>query len=208
MPSLRSSMRWKWRRLLVAVAVVLGCGPRRPEWLIPPVLDPQAITEAVMASADADSNGRLDSGELAALPGLADAIPLLDTDGDGQLAVAEIRAWLDRVEAEAVPVVELPLQITRQGRPLAGCTVKLVPEACMGGTIEPAEGVTDDTGLVFLNIQTRPTGGVRCGLYRLEITGKGPGGQALPPRYNTESELGLAVGGGLPVERTTTFTLD
>jgi len=50
--------------------------------------------------------------------------------------------------------------------------------------------------------------GVRSGLYRLGITGKrGAKGKAIPSQYNTETTLGLAVG-GLPGPQTRTINLE
>jgi len=195
--------------LILAVAfAAAGCSGRRAEWQIPPDLDPPGITGCLMKAADGDGDGRLTGDELMAVPALQSAVSVLDADGDSSLAAAEVEAWLTSVVQEGLAAQEAPLRVTQDGRPVADALVRLVPEPCMGDGIEPAEGRTDETGLVFLNIPTRRTGGVRCGLYRMEIRGKGVDGQPLPARYNSATTLGYALGAGLPEPRTPEVDLD
>jgi hypothetical protein len=67
--------------------------------------------------------------------------------------------------------------------------VRLVPEACMGRGIKPAEGTTDADGIAQMTIPGSPHAGVNCGLYRVEV-----GGVVTA----TETKLGIAVGAGSP----------
>jgi hypothetical protein len=193
---------------VLATLAVTGCGPRWAEWQVPAVFDVGAVTRAVMDTADADGDGLLDPVEFAALPALEGMVSVLDTDGDRRLSTAEIEAWLERVRRESVAACEAPMLVTHQGAPLADALVKLVPEPCMAAATEPAEGRTEATGLVFLNTPTRQTPGVRPGLYRVEITGKGADGKPLPAKYNSATTLGYALGGGLPSTRTPLYALD
>lgn len=183
---------------LLSLLASAGCGSRRAEWQIPPQLDPRAVTQAIMQIADGNGDGFLEEQELAAVPAMRDVRAAADSDHDGRLIASEIKGWLGLVKQESVGAREVRLKITRRGQPVADLLVKLVPEACMGGTIEPAEGVTYLDGVTLLNIPGRRTTGIRNGLYRVEITGTGPGGLPIPAKYNTASTLGLAVGGGLP----------
>lgn len=186
--------RLSYRCLLLAwVAATAGCGQRLPDWMVPPPVDPRALTKAVMAQADADKNGLLDAAELATIPALRDVASVLDTSGDQQLSNDEISTWFERVKKEGVPHREAFLVIMDRGKPLANALVRIVPEACMGGTIEPAEGRTDNEGRTMLMIPTSRVQGVRSGLYRLEITGKRAKGKPIPPQYNTETTLGFSV---------------
>lgn len=200
--------RLSYRCLLLAwVAATAGCGQRLPDWMVPPPVDPRALTKAVMAQADADKNGMLDTNELAAIPALRDVVSLLDTSSDQQLSMDELTAWFEQLKKEGVSHREAGLVIKDRGKPLANALVKIVPEPCMGGTIEPAEGRTDKEGCVVLNIPTSLVTGVRSGLYRLEITGTRAKGKPIPAQYNTETTLGLAVG-GLPGPQTRTINLE
>jgi hypothetical protein len=197
---------------LVAAGVVVtaagGCGSSAPKRLVPPALDPQAVTAAVMTAADADGNGTLDRQELARMPGLASGLGLLDADSSGSLSAAEITAWLDAIKASRVAITSLALQVTQKGKPLADVTVKLVPEACMGKETKAAEGRTDASGSAMVSIPGSPYPGVNCGIYRAEITGTGSDGKPLPARYNADTILGVAVGGLLPENGTVVFDLD
>ncbi len=103
---------------------------------------------------------------------------------------------------------EASMTVTQHRRPVANALVKLVPEAAMGSAVEPAEGQTDETGLTFFNVVGGKTFGVRGGLYRVHITGMLPDGSPIPGQYNSDTTLGIAVGGGLPQPRTPEFKLD
>jgi len=199
--------RFGWG-LLAAIIPLSGCGPRRPEWMIPPPLDSKAVTQAVMKAADANGNGTLEEREFATIPALRGAVKELDTSGDKRLSSSEIEAWLMRLKTEDLAFHEAALTVTQSGRPVANVLVKIVPEPCMGAGIESAQGLTDATGLTFLTMPNGRTWGVRGGLYRLEITGQGADGNPIPEKYNTASKLGLAVGAGLPDPRTPNFALD
>lgn len=204
---MQATIRRKAWLAVVAVATA-GCGQQRAEWQVPAAFDVAAVTRAAMETADANGDGQLNASEFRTLPALHGMVEPLDSDGDKQLSAGEVSAWLLRVQREAVAACETPMLLTHQGKPLADALVKLVPEPCMAAATEPAEGRTDDAGLVFLNTPTRQTPGVRPGLYRVQITGKGADGKPLPPKYNSASTLGYALGGGLPSPRTPIYALE
>jgi len=126
----------------------------------------------------------------------------------GSLSAAEITAWLDAIKASRVAITSLALQVTQKGKPLADLMVKLVPEACMGKETKAAAGRTNASGSATVSITGGPYPGVHCGIYRAEITGTGSDGKPLPSRYNSETVLGVAVGGLLPENGTVVFDLD
>jgi len=64
----------------------------------------------------------------------------------------------------------------------------------MGSNIHGAEGRTDEYGYVSPSIPGSLSPGVRFGIYRVEITGKGVDGRPIPAKYNVESTLGFTVG--------------
>jgi hypothetical protein len=197
--------------LMAAALVVLaeaGCGSSTPKRLVPPKLAPQAVTAAVMTTADADGNGSLDRQELARLPGLAGGLGLLDADSSGSLSAAELTAWFDAIKASRVAITSLAVQVTQKGKPLADATVKLVPETFMGPETKAAEGRTDASGSATVSIPGSRYPGVNCGIYRVEITGTGSDGKPLPARYNSDTILGVAVGGLLPENGTAIFEID
>jgi hypothetical protein len=200
-----TTRRQAW--FVTLAAATAGCGQRRAEWQVPAPLDVAAIMQRVMNTVDTNGDGLIDEGELSGLPALRGMIEPLAGSGDKRLSPAAISAWLLRVQQAGVAAHEAPMLITQRGRPLIDVLVKLVPEPCMAAATEPAEGRTDETGVVFLNTPTRQTPGVRPGLYRVQITGKGADGKPLPAKYNSASILGYAVGGGLPTTRTPIYEL-
>lgn len=194
--------------LLSLLVIAAGCGPSRPKRIVPPDLDPEAVTAAVMVQADADRDGTISKRELAGVPALVSAAPALDTNGDGGLSAAEVREWLDQIKASRVAITSFSGRVTHLKRPLAGAEVKLVPESFMGAGMQAAGGVTDAEGLFSATIPNATYPGVNCGLYRVEITGQGNDGKPLAARYNAQTTLGVAVGGAVPENGSVDFSLE
>ena len=194
--------------ILPIVLVAIGCGPSRPARIIPPPLDPEAVTAAVMAQADADGDGIVERGELSRLGALVKAVNGLDADRDGGVSAAELRQWLDQVKESRIAITSFAGEVRHQKRPLANAKVRLVPEPFMGDGVRAAEGTTDVDGHFTVTIPDSKYPGVNCGLYRVEITGQGNDGQPLPAKYNAQTTLGIAVGGSLPENGVVSFTLE
>lgn len=191
-----------------AVLLIFGCGPARPARVIPPSLDPAAVAAAAIAAADTDGDSAVDAEEIRTVPALAAALKQLDTDGDGKLTVAELRSWLETVQKSRVAITSFTATVSHKGKPLADATVRLIPEPFMGDGMQRGEAVTDAAGNAVPTIRDSKYPGVNCGLYRVEIEGTGVDGKLLPARYNTESTLGVAVGGLLPENGIITFILE
>ena len=184
--------------LATLMLVAAGCGPSRPKRIVPPALDPEAVTVAVLAKADADGNGTVSKSELAAVPALIAAVTEVDVDRDGGISRDELRQWLDRVKESRIAITSFAGEVRHQRRPLANAQVKLVPESFMGAETKSAEGTTDADGRFTATIPNSVYPGVNCGLYRVEISGQGNDGKPLPGKYNSQTTLGTAVGGSLP----------
>lgn len=170
-------------------------------------MDVQAVVAGIM-KADADGDGKLEAGELAGAPAFADALPVLDTDGDKALSTKELESWLDGVRASRIAVNSAAVVVRQKGRPVVGATVRFIPESFMAGAAAEAQGVTDATGQAQVTIPGSRYPGVNCGVYRVEITGAGNDGRPLVAKYNSATTLGAAVGGGLPPDGVFTFVLD
>lgn len=196
--------------MLLAAGLIVagGCGQSRPKRIVPPPMDPAAVTAAIMKTADANGDGSLDRKELARVPGLVAAVAVLDADKSGGLSAGEISGWLEEVKASRVAITSFAASVMQGGKPLENATVKLVPESFMGGGSTAAEGTTDATGGALVSIPGSPYPGVNCGVYRVEISGKGADGRPLPGKYNTQTSLGVAVGGMLPEHGIVTFELE
>jgi hypothetical protein len=166
------------------------------------------VTTEILAKADANNDGVLTAGEHTAIPAVATAAAQLDADRDDRLSQEELRRWLESVRDSKVAITSFTAIVTHLGKPLGNVTVKLVPEPFMGPEMRAAEGVTDASGAASVTIPGSKYPGVNCGFYRVEITGRGNGGQMLPPHYNTKTELGTAVGNMLPENGMAIFTLE
>jgi len=181
---------------LLATAVS-GCGPSQPARIPAPALDPAAVATAAAANGDLDK-----------LPAIAFARSALDADKDKKVSQSELVKWLEEVRDSKVAITSVAVQVLHKGKPLSGAEIRLVPEACMAGGIKEASGTTDQSGMSMVTIPGSEFAGVNCGLYRVEITGNGNDGKPLPAKYNSQSTLGVAVGGILPEQGMASFELD
>lgn len=193
--------------LLCLAWTFAGCSSQ-PARVPAPAINPASVVAAVFDLADADGDGSLQPAEQATVPAIAAAASLLDTDGDAAVAREELLAWLEAVRDSRVAITPLEVTVIERGRPLADATVRLVPEPFMGDGMKLAEGVTGGDGTAVVTITDAVYPGVNCGLYRVEITGTGRDGKPLPPRVNTASTLGVAVGKGIPETATIQFRID
>jgi hypothetical protein len=76
--------------------------------------------------------------------------------------------------------------------------VTLVPESFLGEAIEPARGTTNGKGIARLKITDQPDGsGVRLGFYRIQVSKLENGKEIVPPRYNSQTEIGIEVSSDL-----------
>jgi hypothetical protein len=111
------------------------------------------------------------------------------------LSQKEIAEEVDWMYQRNSGLTSLNCSVTLDGGPLAGATVKFIPEKFLGDEIKTAEGVTNGAGVAALSIpieelpkELRRTAALRVGIYRVEITHPT---KKLPAKYNTESELGF-----------------
>lgn len=158
------------------VASVVGCSSR-PTPVRPPKVDPQRAAAAALDDYDTDRDGKLSGDELVACPGLQEGIAHYDENGDGVIASDEIVQRLTSLYGSGVGMLNLGCRVLARGRPIPECTVRLIPEAFLGGAVKPAEGTTRESGIAMLRIAPRdlPAGlenvrGVHSGIYRVEVS--------------------------------------
>jgi hypothetical protein len=167
----------------------LGCsrGPARiaaPEW------DPSGQASAALESLDADSDGKLQEGELAKAPGLAAGAKHIDEDGDGAVSVDELRARFEMFESAGVALRTPSFVVKYRGRPLAEADVKFVPEPFLKDVVEPAHGNSDADGSVLPTGPIEGVVGMRPGYYRVEVSSPHV---ELPAKFNSATTLGVEV---------------
>jgi len=178
-----------------AVGAGAGCGGSPPR-VGQASIDPAAARDALSAY-DADGNGALSAEELKKCPGLLKSISRFDADGDGQVTADEIAARIGAWQRHKVALMRFGCRVTANGRPLAGATVRLVPEKFLGDGLKPASGVTQANGFASIAISPdelpadcQGLSGVFPGVYRVEITHPS---RKIPANYNVQTELGQEI---------------
>jgi hypothetical protein len=173
----------------LALLLVFGCSQRSQPRVYPDKPDSNAGQRAIELY-DIDKHGFLTAKELEKLPGLKAAVRQIDLNNDGNISAAEISARIQAWSDSRLGRMGVSCIVKHNGRPLAGATVRLVPEPFLGGGLKTAEGTTDDHGLARMSVAGSGQRGISPGFYRVEII---KAGEAVPPRYNTETSLGQEV---------------
>jgi hypothetical protein len=174
---------------------IAGCW-RGPARVLPPKISPSSAASAAMAKYDTDKDGFLDAKELEKAPALRSALKRIDTDGDGKISASEIAARITTWQESKLGLATVRARVSLDGQPLEGATVTFVPEEFLGSEIQKAMGKTDNSGAAGMSIehpQTPGLRGVQPGLYRVEISKVVNGKESIPPKYNTETTLGVEV---------------
>jgi hypothetical protein len=149
------------------------------------------MAESAMEELDGNADGLLDANELAKSPGLAAGARHIDRNSDGSVSADELESRFKQLSETKLAIRGRGFRLTYRRRPLAGAHVRFVPEPFLEGVIEPAEGVTDDQGVVHPSAGVEGLGGLRIGYYRVEATSSAI---PLPAEFNSQSKLGVDVG--------------
>jgi hypothetical protein len=178
-----------------AALLLVGCSGG-PAGVDPPDWDPEFLTDNILEALDKNADGAVDEEELAASPGLKAGADRIDADKDGKLNREELQARFESYQALSVGVRPTTYLVTYRGRPVANATVELIPEPWLEGTIEPAKGITDDTGYVLPVLDNPELPGIRVGFYRVKVTSPN---MKIPEKYSgDQSPLGVNVSTGDP----------
>jgi hypothetical protein len=186
-----------WRLISFFGMLLVGCN-RAPAGVAEPELDPQGSTDRVFTEYDANADQKLSRDELTKSPGLLAALSSLDRDRDGAIASDELKASLERFQAEGAGLVTISCMVTRGGQPLEGAKVELVPESFLGGIVKPASGVTGPDGTATISVDESEIPeeyrgrihGVPTGIFRVVVTHPTI---AIPAKFNTQTQLGRIV---------------
>jgi hypothetical protein len=173
-----------------ALSTAIGCGDRRTY-----LVDPAVSSKAAIEQYDKNGDALLDETELKACPALLNALRAFDDSKDKKLSREEIAEEIDYMYQRNSGLTAITCSVALDGSPLSGATVKFVPEKFLGDKIKTAEGITNGAGIASMSIpaeelpkELRRTAALRVGIYRVEITHPT---RKIPPKYNTESELGF-----------------
>jgi hypothetical protein len=171
----------------------MGCSGK-PGRLDPPDIPADAGEQAV-AKYDADGSGSIDGAELTKVPALKATLGRVDKNNDGRVTAEEINQRIDSWRHSKTALMRFVVNIRRDGSPLEGATVTLVPESFLGTALKTAKGTTRGNGSANVEISRNPDeSGVQLGYYRIEVTKPDQSGkELLPARFNTDTELGAEI---------------
>jgi hypothetical protein len=189
------SLGWGLAAIAVlSLAIYLGCD-RPPPRVEQPSFNPSGAASKAMDLFDANKDGKISDKELDKSPGLKASLKVMKTDKSKgitkEMIVERMTKWVD----SRIGRTSLSCMVTRGGQPLAGATVKFVPEPFLSDTLtEVAQGETNATGMAMISLPSTPgpdalPPGIPPGIYRVEIT---KGGE-IPAMYNTATILGQEV---------------
>ena len=174
----------------------VGC-LHTPDRVKPPAIDAAAAGAEAIKMYDTNKDGKISGEELDKCPAIKAALAQIDPSGKGEVTADMITARIRKWQETKVGKMPLSCTVTRNGQPLEGATVTLVPEKFLGSEIKPATGTTTANGMAMLSIAIdtsstgqRESGGVAPGLYRVVITKQG---MDIPAKYSAEASTVLGV---------------
>jgi hypothetical protein len=185
----KSVARQRALGLIASLITLCGCWGGSLPRVYPDKPDARAGERAIELY-DANKDGLLDAAELEKVPGLKAAVQNVDLNKDGKISAAEISARIGAWADSKMGRMGVTCNLTHNGQPLIGATVKFIPESFLGGELKPAEGTTDAFGIARMSTPASGQRGICPGFYRVEIT---KSGETIPRKYNTETQLGQEV---------------
>jgi hypothetical protein len=179
---------------LAALLTSCGCsGGARP---IEPVKIAGDAGSQAIALYDKSGDGALDDAELSGCPALLKRKAVYDTDADGRVSASEIDERIAAWQSQGMGIRALNVLVRLDGRPLAGATVRFVPEEFLGSGPKPASGVTDSSGGAKIGVakddlpedlQKAMIRGIYGGLYKIQISHPQ---RKIPSKYGDSTTLG------------------
>lgn len=178
--------------LLLICIQLSGCS-NSPPAILPPTIGSGA-SKAALAQYDSNGNQLIDGEELAKAPALKNSLGRIDLNHDGAISDSELERRFAAWQEAKIGLITLLVTVRMDGQPLPGAIVSLTPEAFLGASVEPAQGVTGSRGNTSVQISNEPNKtGVQVGFYRVRISKPVDGKEIIPARYNERSELGIEV---------------
>jgi hypothetical protein len=180
---------------MVSLAIYAGCDSPPPR-VYGPSYSPSAEAAKAMELYDTNKDGKIAGAELDACPGLKASLKVIGTDETKGITSEQIVTRINKWKDSRIGRTSLSCLVTKNGQPLAGATVKFVPEKFLADALtETATGKTNQTGMAMLTVPTTPgpdalPPGLPPGIYRVEIT---KDGETVPAKYNTATTLGQEV---------------
>jgi hypothetical protein len=167
-----------------------------PPRIFGPAFTPADAAAKALKLHDTNKDGKLSKEELDQAPGLKAALKVMGADKEKGVTADQIASRVQKWRDSRIGRTSLSCLVTRNGQPLAGATVKFIPEKFLSDALkETATGITNQTGMTMLSVPIEPgpdamPPGLPPGMYRVEIT---KDGENIPAKYNTNTELGQEV---------------
>jgi hypothetical protein len=183
------------RNVIVWFVILALCGcSRTPDRFDAPSVDPPSAAVQAMELYDSNEDGALDNDELKKCPGLLLKKERYNADGNGSLSQSEIEEGINKLFGRGTGGTQLRCTVLYKGSPLAGAKVVMEPEPYIGEAVQTATGTTDGAGTTqlaipaeFLPSHLHRVKAVHYGTFKVRITHPQI---AIPPKYNSETELG------------------
>lgn len=185
---------------LVTVLLASGGCSGGPPRTLPPEIDADAAAQQAIAMYDTNGDGAISGKELDKCPGIKDALEHYDIKHDGKVTAAAIAARIRKWQESKMGITATKVRVLLDGQPLEGATVTFEPEPFLGPHVATSSGQTAKNGAALMTIAADPQNpqsqrklGVQCGLYKVRISKQVGGHETLPPRYNSNTELGVEI---------------
>jgi hypothetical protein len=152
----------------VLLLTVAGCVGGSPVTELGRKASPETQAAGAIKAYDTDGDGQLSLAELKAAPALLAAAERIDADRDGKVTQHELLARFE-AHAKGSDLIALSVTVFSQKRPLAGARVTLTPEPYSGTGLQSYEGVTTERGSCQLQGQRVRMPGLPPGYYDAHI---------------------------------------
>jgi hypothetical protein len=159
--------------VIALLATVEGCGGNSGDG---DSINPGAAADQAIEQFDKDGSGSLNESELAASPGLLAARASYDKDANQEISHDELEEGLASTSSKATSWATAYFRIMQGARPLAGATIRFVPEPFLGESLHEATGTTDNQGRVSpavaddkLPAKMKGLQVMQPGIYRVEV---------------------------------------
>ena len=151
------------------------------------------IGKKVVKKHDKRGDGLLNSSELFDLKSIYYDRDKYDLDGDDEISAEEIAIRIDAWQGQAAAVHAVDVKVTLDGAPLAGATVRVIPEFDLGDGTQANVGLTDADGAVRIDVALEDLSqalknpdfrGVFGSGFRIEVTHPQ---RKIPDEYNVDT---------------------
>jgi hypothetical protein len=157
----------------ILLLTVVGCGGT-PITELGKKSSPEAQAAAAIKAYDTNSDGQLSLAELKAAPALLAAAERIDVNHDGQITREELLARCE-AHAKGSDLIALSVTVLSQKKPLADAHVTLTPEPYSGAGLQSYEGVSTASGSCQLQGQSVKMPGLPPGYYDVHIVAPAQG---------------------------------